>query len=362
LTKFPLCAESFLIKLAFKMNNFFLKTVETPQFGSISSGSIFRVERVRDKSAIKSIEIDVGFYSGSNAILRITVTFFNGEKSVIGSGKIPEKEVRQRKKFIFSPGEGLKDFVVYCNQDASQETTYVVGVRFTTTNNKTFSSGNVDSKNYCELDAKDSPLYGFYGRSGAVIDSIGLIVQVPVRLTAIYDVDYIFPENIVPVPQNAGTILLSNNTSEDQISSLTSIYGKEQTASWSVDTGTSASITLGAEFTLKTGIPRIAAGEVTTSVSATAEVTFGYSYGKTITHREDLQVMVSASVPAGKTVRAELIVSKSQLDIEYIAKAIATYVDGTQSEPIPIKGRFSGVSQWNLNVQYSPPQKNAALV
>lgn len=331
------------------MSNPFLKLIDTPAIGN-TSGNAFRLISKKDY-AIKQLSMYYGIYdpkTNTKYVLGIEVVFTDNIKAKTGDTTSGLKST-----YVFSPGEALTRFIVYYSNDP--QSSLVSGIKFTTTLDKTFSIGDTNTVAN-ELDVAGSILYGFHGNSGAALDNVGLIINVPIRLAAMYDVVYDLGTNPVGTPKTVGHLVLSNYSDTEQSSSMTAEYGLEHTSSWSVGTGAEFSVMVGTEFSISAGVPFVGEIDATAKTEVTATTTFNYTYGRTVTESEGIQVTISAVIPSQSTLTAQLVVSKANLDIPYTAKAIAFYVDNTQSAPILINGRFQGVSQWDLDVAYNPPK------
>jgi Aerolysin toxin len=332
----------------------FLKTIDTPAIGG-NGGAPFTIDSNPDGFPVKTLTIYSSLYNGARIIRGMEIVFANSI-TPYKTGTIESSF--SKSTYAFVPNEALTSFSIYTgsiNNASGQAYVILVGIKFTTTLDKTFSVGNL-AGTLNELDVTGgSILYGIHGASGLNIDKLGLKISVPVRLAAMYDLVYDLGAKPLGTPKIVGNLVLSNNSSKEQSSSMTAQYGLERTSSWSVEAGGEVSVAVGTEFTIKGGIPFISEGEAKASVEVTATATFNYTYGRVVTESESLQVMVAAAIPAASTITAQLIVLKAELDIPYTAKAIVYYVDGTQSDPVVVNGRFKGVSQWDLNVAYNAP-------
>ena len=196
-------------------------------------------------------------------------------------------------------------------------------------------------------------LYGVCGRSGSIIDAFGLIIETAITATTLSDVVYDLPTSLDGTPVAVGQVLLSNNTSQNQVSTAVVDYALEHSSSWSITAGVSIGVTVGTEFKVKAGIPFVVGGEATATASVTVIGTFSYTYGQVNTERKGFQARVQADVAAGETVIATLTTNAAMFDeIPFTAMAMVVYADGTQSARLPISGEFTGVSQYSLSVDY----------
>lgn len=86
---------------------------------------------------------------------------------------------------------------------------------------------------------------------------------------------------------------------------------------------------------IKTRVPFIAEGKITTSVSGGQEFTYGKTEAKTVTISREYPV----SVPANYTAQLSVVFYKYNMDVDYVA----TCVGVTSGRRIKIKGKWSGV-------------------
>ena len=112
-----------------------------------------------------------------------------------------------------------------------------------------------------------------------------------------------------------------------------------QTENWSNTAG--ASITVGTTF--KTGIPFIVSGEISTSVTAA----FDHTWGKTTYEELTYSTFVNCPAPPGIKVTCKYLTKTAQLDVPY-----TMYLSRSGGVTKTATGIWTGVQTFNDHIEF----------
>lgn len=198
-------------------------------------------------------------------------------------------------------------------------------------------NGNEDVENYY--------IVGVFGTSGADIDSLGFVVASDdIIQNSLSGFSYTLTSNTTPSPITLDTITVDNQTSTDQVSSISFDQGVETTSTWE----STAGLSLGSKITLETGIPFIAEGSVEFSV----EASYSYAWGGSLATSQSFAYDATVTVPAQSSITAQAVVLQSELDMTFTATLTTTRIH-TGTKTSTVSGSYSGVSAFDVQVTYT---------
>lgn len=149
----------------------------------------------------------------------------------------------------------------------------------------------------------------------------------------------------------------TNGTSTDQTATLSVTYNKTTSTGWKSAT----TLKIGASAKVKTGIPFIAEGEVTTSTELSESVEFN----KSETKSEAVTVALPVKVPPGKSVVAKCTWKQSKLNIPFVAVGKIKFRGYPDLLPVTMDGVYDGVTTHDIQTWWkevpSPTQDGAGL-
>jgi hypothetical protein len=141
------------------------------------------------------------------------------------------------------------------------------------------------------------------------------------------------------------TIVSNASTAAENRQTSTYTYKKTESATWTDKIG----ITYGWNITFHADVPLLIGGlnsDYQISMSSTKEHRWGH------THEEAVEVSSSTeiTVPAGKQVRAKVIVYRSDLRVEFTYKETVVYKDGTV-RTFDRVGVYTGIDAYRVDVE-----------
>ena len=192
-------------------------------------------------------------------------------------------------------------------------------------------------------------LTGLYGRQGADIDALGLMVGDQIVNLNIEKVEY----NKTPTQQhNLGidsidsVTLINTGQNTPQSSSITRSRTLTASNSWSQSAGAK----IGVSTSIKTGIPFVADGEVGVSV----EASYNFTWGEGLETSDTFEYTATANVPAQSEIEAEVLVTRTEFDLTYSAIATAEYKSGFAQKG-RTNGIYEGIHSQNVQIRYRTP-------
>lgn len=190
-------------------------------------------------------------------------------------------------------------------------------------------------------------LVGIRGRSGAAIDQLGLILELP-----LVDVAYIL-ENVKyklervnlrkEPPLRVQGAKARNNSNATLNQTLAVSFTHSDTKSWSNTWGGK----VGLETTIEGGIPLVTKGAVKVNVEADFHQTIGQEVTETI---ED-QWEASIEVPPHTQVQMIAVVKMAEIRVPYEARLTKVKSDGTKEFGGVITGEYKGVCLSDYDVR-----------
>lgn len=320
-----------------------LRTYDTPSVGGKGSNA-FRISSKKENSPDPFASLKrITFYTKDNYVVRLEATFNNGTFGYAGGDP-----TNRPYTFVFQDDEVLDECTLY----RVDYQTGRVAIAFTTNLGRTFKVGDVGSP-ATQLGVKGSRIYGFFGSSGAAIDVIGLIVDVPIVELQISNIEYSRDASVTP----KGVIgldhaTLSNNSEIGQKVSITHAIQISNASTWTIAAG----LKIATKTTVTAGIPFVVNGNVEVS----AELSFTYTYGQTYTSTKTFQYTAEANVPPQKQLYAVVTATQCNVTVGYQATLTVLYADGT-TQFTKFAGSYAGVTSYDVAVDYTQPEPPSAI-
>ncbi|KAM5559060.1 hypothetical protein ABKV19_020612 [Rosa sericea] len=181
--------------------------------------------------------------------------------------------------------------------------------------------------------------------AASIIPEARLVVEELVRSRLIYNVNFNLLDSRIYAgnPEIATGQDFENKTSLPQTMELTFTYTQTRTSTWNATVWTTA----GVSTTFRTGIPFIAAGEITTSLEVTSTYEWGRSY-EDIESRED---KITVTVPPMTHVTVSRIETRGSCDVPFSYTQQDTLYNWETSVYQKHDGLYRGVNSFNIHYQ-----------
>ena len=245
-----------------------------------------------------------------------------------------EKEGNQSDTFLFGDGERLASVSLWSVKN-DPYTPRLSGVKWTTSENRTFFFGHRDGTEY-NPEVGSGLLIGIFGRHGADIDNLGFAILRKINKARLIRLEYtdLSTTHVFSKPMSIKTIQYNNsNGMVDQEFTFEGEMQVETTSTWSV----TSSLTMGLSYTVETDA-------LIVSTSATASVELGVS--QTYEHAEKKTTTESFSfplkVPAKTNIRATAVLYEANIDVPFTAKMVFHLDTGKEIE-VDMDGTYKGL-------------------
>jgi len=251
----------------------------------------------------------------------------------------------------FGPDENITKTTIYKGYwygPKKRKVERVGGLDLDTSRGAHLKSGTYKRGSYATYETQGK-LAGVFGRCGADIDQLGLILNYPVISYKVRDVQYdlsnLKPETLQPVVACEAPLVNRGEREEHVVFSMSKTFEEQHsfTFSWELK------IVVSCEFSA--GVPFFAEGKWTVS----AETTFNWTWGHTVTDAVgfDFQVDTTVAPRSKRTVKAMLL--EGNISVPWEGTAELTYSDGTV-DVVPDEGIYYGVRAFQPSVEYGPDE------
>ncbi|WP_257445837.1 ETX/MTX2 family pore-forming toxin [Archangium lipolyticum] len=286
------------------------------------------------------------------------VTFDDGTSIAIGNTDSSQAPTTQTIDLTSDSIENMYILVVTDPIFAGDPKKQGVGaLYFETLQGQTFSSAGSTytpaaySANWQLVSVNTNPCSNFYpvglmGAAANAVDSLSFYFQNDSLVSrTVEEFDYSGLTPSTPTPINVASATATNGTGEAQEMSINFSESVTSTYSWTATAG----IRIGAELTIKSGIPFIAEGEAKIST----ELSFDYTWGEDLEVSRSFGYEAAVTVPPSSAVQALATASSYTLSGSYTANLYENWAHAG-SVKIPVQGTIQGVSAYDVDVAYNP--------
>ena len=283
------------------------------------------------------------FWADPNCMRGCEIKLSNNDEI---SNLMGEKVGNQSDTFLFGDGERLTSVSLWSVKRHDYPTERLSGVKWTTSENRTFSFGHDNGTAYTP-EVGSGLLIGIFGRSGADIDSLGFAILRKINKARLISLKY--PQlSTIPVfskPMSIKTIQYDNSDGTvDQEFTFGGEMQVETTSTWSV----TSSLTVGLSYTVETD------ALIFSKISATASVE--HSVSQTYEHTEKKTTTESFSfplkVPAKTNIRATAVLYEANIDVPFKAKMVFHLDTGKEIE-VNMDGTYKGLDSDQVVVTHN---------